>query len=156
MFTNKKNSGNIGGKILATGFFLFTFLPMVALLAQSNTSTGGTVSGITYDCAQTQVINADGSIMMQSGNCTFADLIAAVQNIVKYATGIALSFSVVVIAIAGWTYLTSGGDVAKRKKANEMFEKVAIGIGWVLAAWLVITMIMNALTTGTGIKPILK
>lgn len=60
---------------------------------------------------------------------------------------IALPFSVIVIAYAGFLYLTSGGNQPQLYRAHGMFTKVALGIVWVLAAWLIVTLITNALLT---------
>ena len=76
---------------------------------------------------------------------SFDQLMTAVKNVINYAVTLALSFSVVVIAYAGWLYLTSGDSATKRSQANGMFVKVAWGIGWVLGAWLVVNLIMTAL-----------
>ena len=83
-------------------------------------------------------------------------LIQAIQGVVKVVVGMALAFSVIVIAIAGSKYLTSGGEPAKRQEANKMFVKVAYGIFWILAAWLIINLIMTALTSGTKVQQLLQ
>ena len=141
---------------LTIGFLFLTLLPVGMIWGQgsvsSQTPQGPNISGISYDCAQTQ--DANGNYV--SGNCTFVDVIAAVQNVVKVAVSIALAFSVIVIVRAGWIYLTSGGEPAKRQEANKMFVKVLWGIFWILGAWLVINLIMTALPISDKIPQFLK
>ena len=132
------------------------FLPVNMAFGQGTVSSGNSdlkegMFGITYVCVGT--INGQTSEVPCS---TFTQLIAAVKGIVGFATTLALSFSVVVIVYAGWKYMTSGGSPEKRSEANKMFQKVLWGIFWILGAWLVINLIMNTLTSGTGVQQILK
>ena len=60
-------------------------------------------------------------------------------------TTLALSFSVVVLVVAGFKYMTSGGNASKRQEANKMFTKVIIGIVVVVAAWLIVRLITSTL-----------
>ena len=80
-----------------------------------------------------------------NGDCTFADLITATKKLVNFGTEFALIFSVVVIAWAGFKYMTSEGNPDKIKEANGMFLNVAKGIVIVLAAWLIVNLITTAL-----------
>ena len=89
-------------------------------------------SGITWECSP-------------PGNCTFGDLINAVKTVVKWGTIFALEFSVVVIAYAGFKYMISGEKPAERAAANKMLRSVVIGIIFILAAWLIVTLIISGL-----------
>ena len=122
---------NIKTKIIsllsALSVFILAFLPVIVSAVQSDAGK----TGITYECV--------------NGECDFKDLIAATKYVINYATKYALFFSVIVIAYAGFLYMTAGDKPANITKANGMFQKVAIGIAWVMAAWLVVNMITNAL-----------
>jgi hypothetical protein len=85
------------------------------------------------------------------GECNFGDLLKAVDKIMNWGTIFALQFSVVVIAYAGYLYMLSEGNPGKLKEANDMFTKVAIGIAWIIGAWLVVSLIMNSLGVETPI-----
>lgn len=155
MSVSEKIKKNIGRGFLTASFFLFVFAPISTAFGQ--TTITGKMCGITFMCTN------GGDPCPASGDpapgvpCEGFDLlIQAVQGIAKFAVGLGLAFSVVVIAYAGGIYLTSGGEPAARKKANDMFVKVAWGIFWILAAWLIINLIMNALTSGTGVKQLLQ
>ncbi len=86
--------------------------------------------GIVYSCA---------------GECTFYDLVAATQKVLKWGTVFALGFSVVVIAWVGFNYMLYSDNPGKRKAATDSLVKVAIGIGFMLGAWLIVTLITSAL-----------
>ncbi len=93
-------------------------------------------TGIVYVCNQGQA---------NEGDCTFNDLLAAVRKVINQGTIIALGFSVVVIAYAGYRYMISGSNPGERTKANKMLQSVAIGIFFVLAAWLIVNLITTSL-----------
>ena len=122
---------------VSIGIFLI-LLPVFANAQGSVNSPGTTNTGITYDCA---VENSGRA----QGECTFQDLILAVQKVVKWVTIFALEFSVVVIAWAGFKYMTSGDNASKRKEANDMLVKVGWGIAYILAAWLIVTLVLKGL-----------
>ena len=103
-------------------------------------------TGITYDCANENPTQAPG-------DCTFNDVISAIQKLLTWGRNFALAFSVVVLAYAGFKYMVSGDNAGERAKANQMFFKVAIGIFFILAAWLVVDLITNALLGKSLVNP---
>ena len=132
-------------KILIISFVFAVFLaPAFGVLrAQVTTKQSGAVTGCYSNGSE---VPCD----------SFDQLITAVKNVVNYAILIALAFSVVVLAKAGWIYMTSGGSASERSKANQMFVKVLWGIGWTLGAWLVVNLIVTALVDPAHITNILK
>lgn len=86
---------------------------------------------------------------------TFDALITAIKKVIDWGVGLVLMFSVVIIAYAGSIYLRSGGNSGKRDKANKMFVSVAKGIFFILAAWLIVNLIMNALVN-SNVKNLLQ
>ncbi len=124
--------------------FVFLFVLCIAspflVLAQTGPKENPENTGITYECVET---NQAGDKVY--GNCGYNDLIAAIKKVVKWGTIFALEFSVVVIAYAGFKYMTSAGNPGKIAEANKMFLRVVQGIILILAAWLIVTLITNAL-----------
>jgi hypothetical protein len=155
-------------KITASVILSFFLLPVFALAQTSPASDGlpkgedvstgqarGTFFGITYECNHLKnVTDAKGvsKDVPVPGECNFEDLVQAVLHVVNWGTGIALSFSVVVIAYAGANYMMSGDNPKKRSDANRMLQKVVIGIFFILCAWLVVKLITSALGVNTGIS----
>ncbi len=132
-------------------FFFFSFGFVGHASAQGDTSQGGgSVTGITFDCgldASGKQTKKDAIGAPLYGDCTFADLINAVKKLINWGIGFALSFSVVVLAYAGFKYLTSEGNPGKLSEAHTMFWRVAEGIVWILSAWLIVQLIASALLT---------
>ena len=118
---------------------LINLFVLTILVVPSFVFSQGGASGLTYECFSGGVY----------GNCTFADLVAAVQNFTNRLTVLVLAFTVVPIAYAGWLYMISGGNAGNRTKANKMLQNVAIGIFFMLAAWLIVNLIARTLLSGT-------
>lgn len=130
-------------KFLGTFFTLaLLIVPLFAYSAPSS-DTINDKTGITYEC-----VDAKGVI----GNCDFQDLLNAVKKVVNFAVGFTLFFSVVVIAFAGFKYMTSGDNASKRTEANKMLLSVAKGIVFILAAWLIVSLILRALQVDSPIQ----
>ncbi len=164
IFTKKflqRNTGVSFFSFTVTSLLFFSVLAVLCMwlsvghvanaLSSSDRSGGGSATGLTYDCA----LNASGSGAVQNsnawGNCDYYDLLAAVKKIVNVGTIFGLAFSVVVIAYAGFLYLTSGGSAANRTRANGMFVSVGWGILFVLSAWMIVNLITSTLLT-TGAR----
>ena len=118
-------------------------LTPVFVVAQGNddTSTSGEEvkkTGFAYDCA-----NERGD--KDYGECTFNDLLLATDRVVTFGRNLALSFSVIVIAYAGYKYMVSGDKASEREDANKMFVKVGKGILLILGAWLIVHLITTSL-----------
>lgn len=126
-------------KLSATVFFFsLVFLPIFAKAVPSE-RTKANETGFTYECGDN---NKDGNT---AGNCTFEDLVAATRKVVNWGVTFALAFSVVVIAVVGGRYMVYATNSSKRQETNAMLFKVLKGIVFILAAWLIVTLITNAL-----------
>ncbi|MBM3272252.1 hypothetical protein FJY94_03175 [Candidatus Kaiserbacteria bacterium] len=91
------------------------------------------------------------SIVPCSGpDCTLCHLATLAQNILNTGIYVAVVLSAGLFAWAGGMHLTAGGDTGKAKTARTVFTNVAIGLFWILAAWLLVDTIMKTLTPGGG------
>lgn len=112
-------------------------LPALIYSAPS-ASTAAKQTGVTYECG-------DGPT---AGNCTFDDLVAATQKFINYASLFAIAFSVVVIAYVGAEYMIYSDNPGKRATASKRLFSVLKGTVFILAAWLIVTLITKALVPG--------
>lgn len=86
--------------------------------------------------------NAQGEFDKPCGWREFVDL---GQRFINFLIILIIPLATVTFAYAGFTILTAGGNAGQVQKGKEMFTKVATGIAWALAAWLIINTILNAL-----------
>lgn len=148
-FSNNMQPIQFLKKISVTSSFIFlVFLSFnsyvnAAIETTSGNAGGGSVTGITYDCG----LDSSGNPIMgkKPGDCNFYDFIAAIKKIINVGTILALAFSVVIIAWAGFIYLKSGGSASERAKANKMFVSVGLGIAFLLGAWLIVNLVVSVL-----------
>ncbi len=89
-----------------------------------------------------------------AGECGFGDLMAAVNKVINFGILLALSFSVVVLAIAGGKIMISADNANKRTEAKEMFYKVAWGIFFMLGAFLIVKLIATALLSDAVLQSV--
>lgn len=82
-------------------------------------------------------------------NCTVCDVAQLSQNILNTGIFIAVFFSAVLFAWAGWKVLTSGGDSEQYSSGKRIFTNVIVGLVIILAAWLLIDTLMKTLTNGS-------
>lgn len=125
-------------KIIILSLVFFVSSPLFSF-AQIDRSGGDSGTGLTYECKK--IVNGTDVY----GECDYSDLILAVKKFFKVATPLALAFSVVVIAYAGFLYMKSGNNASQRTKANEMFIKIAWGVFFMLGAWVIVTLITDSL-----------
>lgn len=69
-------------------------------------------------------------------------LLMTVANIVAAVTGIV---AVIVIILAGWKYITSGGDASKAKGAKDTLVYAVIGLVVIAAADIIISFVLSKL-----------
>lgn len=122
-------------EILVQGVIILSLFILPYIVYAQGAPTGP--NSLTYECFSGGVY----------GNCTFDDVIRATQNIINQIIPLVLGFTVVVIAYAGFKYMISGDNPGERASANKMLRSVVIGIFFMMAAWLIVTLIARALLT---------
>lgn len=78
--------------------------------------------------------------------CGVCDVAQLAQNLLNTGIFLAVFFSALLFAWAGWKVLTSGGDTEAYTSGKRIFTNVAIGLIIILAAWLLVDTLMKALT----------
>jgi len=88
-----------------------------------------------------------------SGGCqSICDLATLAQNALTDGIYIAIFLSAILFAWAGWNMVvgSSSGNVTQVTKAKNIFKYVTGGLVLILAAWIIVSVIMAALTNNTG------
>lgn len=144
---------------LSSLLFLFFVFPVFALAQAANSGTNPTPNVVDVSARDTPAPSKAIIYVCTSGaagECTFAELIEAVKHLVSWGVTFALGFSVIVIAWAGYKFMISGANPKERTEAKNMFLKVAIGMGYILGAWLIVTLILNGLSVKPAVPKFLK
>lgn len=131
-------------KIIILATIISSFLFSTPLLMAQATEAPNT--GITYEC-----VSIKNGVTVY-GECGYNNLIQATKKALDKIFIFVLEFSVVVIAWVGFNFMISQGNPGKIKEARDMFLKVAKGIGFILAAWLIVNLIATALLSDDVIK----
>ncbi len=93
---------------------------------------------------------APGGIVSCDGvDCGVCDIAQTGQNILNTGVYLAVFFSAILFAYAGWKYMTAGSEHGK-SEGKEIFTNVMIGFVIILAGWLLIDTIMKSLVKEDG------
>ena len=85
--------------------------------------------------------------------CGFKQIKDLADNVLKFIVTIAVPIATIAFVYAGVLYLTAGGSPGKISRAHGIFLNVAIGLGIVLSAWLIVKTVLEILaTTGNYIN----
>ncbi len=125
---------------------------IVADESKKSNSTGSTsfnkfvsksYKGIVPKCNITGSLNESGDDFAEP--CGFTALIELINNVINFLlVWFATPLAAVILAYAGFTYLTSGGSAEKATKAKHMLTSMIMGYVIALAAWLIIKTILSA------------
>ncbi len=89
-----------------------------------------------------------------SPNCGYSDLLKLVNNIIKWIILISVPVAAGVLAWAGFNIMLHADNMGKRKEAIDMIKKVLIGLFFILAAWVIVSTVLNALLKDPGSVPV--
>jgi len=70
------------------------------------------------------------------------------NTVLNWLIGVMFVVFAVIVAVAGWGLITSGGNQTALSAAKSKFTNAIIGLIIVLAAWLIVDTIMRGLVTG--------
>ena len=95
------------------------------------------------DLAAAQLVTCEGV------DCTACDFVSMVNGVVNFLITLSVVFAVIMLAVAGFKMLTSGGNANAASEARGIFTNVVIGFIIILSAWLIIDTILR-IATNTG------
>ena len=87
------------------------------------------------------------------GGCqSICDLALLAQNALTDGIYIAIFLSAILFAWAGWNMVvgSSSGNSTQVSQAKKIFWNVTIGLVLILSAWIIVSVIMAALTTNAN------
>lgn len=96
---------------------------------------------------QSKLVACDGP------RCTFEQLVETGQNVMDFLIILATSIAVIVIAYAGFMYMTAGENSGKVKKAHELMGYAVVGFLVAISAYLVVDVLLNTLNVDSSVRP---
>jgi hypothetical protein len=115
------------------------FLPLIIFLVLI-------VPVLSYGAGESSLLPNCGTIEGTKINreCGYQDLLQLTINIIDWVMKMAIPISAGVIAWAGFKYMTTG-IVDERTAAKTMLLKVAKGLFFIFAAWLIVHTVLTTL-----------
>jgi hypothetical protein len=95
-----------------------------------------------------QIVPANCSGPNAATTCGFCDLAELAQNVLNDAVYLAVFFSAIMFAWAGFKMLTNNGNAGQVSEARKIFTDVAVGLVIILVGWLVVDTLMRILVGG--------
>lgn len=92
--------------------------------------------------------NPGGFVPCQGTSCSACDLVTLGKNILDWLIGVMLVIFAIILAVAGFGLVTSGGNPQAKTDAKKKIMSAFIGIVIVLAAWLLIDTLMKVMLAG--------
>ncbi len=131
-----KNDMINDNKKISNVFSLFIFLAIVFVIAPIFVNAQ-------VDLGQTQEIAASAGLGIEDSE-------VVIGNIIKIALGFLGLVGLVIVIIAGFKWMTSGGNEEKIKSAKKMLLAGAAGIVVILFSYLIVNFIITKVQEGTG------
>lgn len=78
------------------------------------------------------------------------DFIPTITSIINVALGLLGVVAVVIILVAGFKWMTAGGNDEKVGEARKMLFAGIIGLAIILSAWAIARFVLNSLGNATG------
>jgi len=78
-------------------------------------------------------------------DCDFCNLLELANVVMKFTVGFSILLAAIGFTYVGWTLVTMAGNTGKVDKAKQVATSVVIGFVFVLAAWLIVATISQAL-----------
>ena len=127
-------------KIIIIGVLFISLLPLFSFAATSTNGGDVPVSGSK---------GATGGLIVCRGvDCTtWAQLIASIENLIKFTFKLAVVAATISIAYAGFLYLTGGSNPGQVSKAHGIFWMVVKGFIIMLTAYLLVKLILDTLVS---------
>ncbi len=130
--------GSFGISAITTiGFVLLLLLPEFAHAAF------GTLIPPECNCDQVGGYTGDGGVSTPTSAPAWGCIFATIQNGMTMAVQLAVVLISVFLALAGFTYMTSGSSAEKRQLANKRLVNAVIGLLIVLGAYLIVDSLMK-------------
>lgn len=140
-----RRASNIDIKIrkISIHFFVLAILVLpVFVQTQASTQNPPPPPNTNLIVCNTQFNSSSGAF---NDPCTFNSLLTLAKNLINFLIYIAIPLVAFTFAWAGFKILTSGGNTSRMEEGKKILEKVAYGLLFLLAAWLIVNVLLSSL-----------
>lgn len=96
--------------------------------------------------------NAGSLVACQTAeDCNFRAFLATFNNIIRFTIQLGVAFFAIILAYAGWEYITAGGNASKISSAHAKLWTAVKGFVVLLLAYLIVRLIYE--TLGSTVSP---
>jgi ABC-type nickel/cobalt efflux system permease component RcnA len=81
-------------------------------------------------------------------SCNFQSLLCLGNNVIHFLVYVTVFIAAAMFMYAGFKYVMAGGNSGQISQVHKIFTNGAIGLIFVLAAWLIVSTLMNSLVNG--------
>ena len=106
---------------------------------------------ISPECNCNYVVTGNGTVTPTSAPA-WGCILQTIQNTINLVVAFATVIITIFLALAGFTYMTSGGSPEKRQLANKRLLNAIIGLLIVLCAYLVVDSILKVIYDPSNLK----
>lgn len=118
----------------AVSFLVLTIMLVMPIMAMPALTNAQDVSD--YDTR-----DVVGDININQGD----DLMAIVVNVINWVLGLLGLIAVIIIIIAGFEWMTAGGDSGKVDGAKTRMRHALIGLAVIFLAWVIVGFVLRTL-----------
>jgi hypothetical protein len=130
------------------------FLTAGMVLAQTTAQYQGT-SSLSNTTSNTTATATGNSGLIPCGGpnnpCTICYMVLMIQNLINFGFKIFVYIGILMIVIAGITYIVSAGSPKMMETAKAFLKNALIGFGVMLGAWIIVNTIMLVLGAKTNL-----
>ena len=123
---------------------LMTFVPVLLPITSSSAYATVPINNICNGITQSSTGTANGSCGSSSATATLGTLAHTIVTTFTYIVGV---ISVIMLIVAGFKYVTSGGDSNKVSSAKNTLIYALVGIVVVIAAQVIVSFVANTAST---------
>jgi hypothetical protein len=127
-------------KILIISLFCLSCLPLFAFAQVTDPGTFGSPDPkkSTFQLVSCAGVDDPRTPNIKEAECNYAHIVFTATRIIQFVLYMISFIVLVMILVAGFQYMTSGGDAKKAEGAKKMIKPIVFGLFFIFAAYLIV------------------
>lgn len=123
--------------------FVSVVTPLFAFAQAPAKGSDGGLGGNQAEKKQFQIVPCDNVTV----ECDFNMLLVGINRVMKFLLFLSIPLVMGMGLYTAYKFMTAGGDAGKLADAKKMFVPVALGLFWILAAYIVVYTFLDKLVS---------